>query len=281
MRNIRWLLFFVVVWLAVGLACNMPQIPAPQAAPPQADGQPAAQGQPAAPAEATQEMNVQPEAPAPQPTPLPTHPRGLRKGLADLNSYRISTTITMNGPGEQDKNTSVSLVEYVKEGDLFHSRSETTTSSADSPEASVEVTEQYRVDGKTCEFSPGSDDPSAEIEDAAAGEQGMLSTMMVFFDVVVYADNPQLVGIEEVNGFQTYHYTFDASQAAVIQGVEVAQAAGEYWFMVEEQTLVRYHALIEMRAEGESGMETLFMQVDIDLLEADTPIQIAMPPQCQ
>jgi hypothetical protein len=284
MRNLKWPLFFLLLWLAVGLACNMPNL-APPADAPQAPSAPPAGEQPAAPAEASQEQPAAPlDAPVPcavEPTPMPTLPRGLRKGLADLNSYRLSTEITMNGPTDLDKNTTRTLVEYIKESDSLHTRSETTTSSADSPEASAEISEQYRVDGKTCEFSPTNDDPSGEVEEVVAAEQAMFNTIFGLFDFVVFAENPQYVGVDEVNGFQTHHYTFNVAEVASIPGAEITQSSGEYWFMVEEQTLVRYRAVLEARSEGETGMETMLLQMEVNLLEADTPIQIVMPPECQ
>jgi hypothetical protein len=190
-----------------------------------------------------------------------------------------------SGPTQQDRTEATTTIEYNKEGDQFHSRSETTSSSVDEPEVVTEISEQYRIGEKTCEVSPSdeSTEVSADVEIASPAQQAMTDGMLLLYDVVVFAENPTLIGPETINGIPANHFTFDVTGLAAITGAEVTQSHGEYWVAQEGQYLVKYQAVLETRTAppGDSQAEVMYLEVEIELLEADIPITISLPAQCQ
>jgi hypothetical protein len=280
------LLLSFILW--VGLACSLPQ---PTASPAQPDAPQAPADQPgaAAPAEppsgAPEPSALTEPAATATPEPPPTHPLGLRQGLAGLNSYRMSLHILFIGPSEQDRNESTTLTEYNKEGDQFHSRVDTSSSSADEPETATEFTEQYRLGVKSCQISSSGDEAAPDIEVTAEppAMQAMTQGLTNLFDVVVFAENPQLVGQEDVNGIPANHFTFTVSGLAVATGAEVTISEGEYWVALEGQYLVKYRAILETRSApaGDPSAEVMHLEVEMELIEVDTPISITLPAECQ
>jgi hypothetical protein len=270
--------------LFTGLACNMSRAPAEQNQPvqqlPESSPPPVSQE-----AEAIQETEPTLAPLEPTPAAIPSHPLGIRQGLSLLNSYRLRLHNIHNGPSSQDHNESTTTIEYNKEGDQYHSRGETISSSSDEPEVVTEISEQYRIGEKTCDLSSSDDsaEVSAEVEVTSPAEQAMADGLLLLFDGVVFAENPVLVGSETINGIPTNHFTFDVTGLSSITGAEVTQSHGEYWIAQEGQYLVKYQAVLEARSASpaDTEAEVMYMEVEIELLEADVPISISMPSQCQ
>lgn len=298
---------FVVISLIMllAMACSLPgmapgttqpeaqQVPAgqPTAAEPAGGDQSGAapsNAQPANPGSAAQEPTatlVPTDTPVPTPTatPLPpSHPLGIRQGLAGLNSYRFQTIYISQGPTDQDSSETKVLTEYNKEGDQLHVRTEITARSADDPQGSTQVTEEYRIGDQTCTFSPGSDDPTGTIETASASQLAMLNGVFNLFDMVVFAEEPVLVGAEQVNGILCNHFTFQVNGMGA-GGAEVTNSSGEYWIAQEGQYLVKYHAALGTRSApaGDAQAEVMYLEISLDLTDVDQPISVTMPADCK
>jgi len=285
------LIFAVGLILLSGLACNFSSGGAkPEAAGPQPEAnvsqpgevQPAPQ-EPAPGAPEVEDNPVPAETPVPTPEPPPTHPLGLRQGLAGLNSYRLQLHMVFNGPSELDRNETTLQIAYNKDGDQFYSRSESISSSADDPEVDTDVSETYRLDGKTCEVYPDDPESTGVAEPVSPAEEAMTDALLFLFDVVVFAEDPVLVGAETVNGIASNHYTFEVSGLNSITGAEVAQSQGEYWIAEEGDYLVKYNAVLETRTAppGDSSAEVMYLMAEVELSDVDTAITITLPAQCQ
>jgi hypothetical protein len=260
-------LFFVISFVClVGSACNLTQ----------AGALPSSQAPNAAP--------VADSAALPTPTPIPSQPLGFRQGLALLNSYRVKTHIIFTGPTAQDTNDSLVQVEYSKDSDQYHMRTETTSTTADSPEPNHSISEQYRIGDKTCDFTPtDTEDPNGEIKDNPPAQEAMINALMNLFDVTIFVEDPVFVAAESVNGIAVNHFTFKVSGLAAVTGAEVTQSQGEYWVAQEGRYLVKYIAKLETRSApvGDAAAEVMHLEMTIDLTDVDTPITISMPSNCQ
>jgi hypothetical protein len=285
MKRAPWLLHLLVL---LGLACSLSQPAAPASTPPGAapvvGGQPAAQSNtpcpecPACPTAVPTEVPT--PTPEPTPTPVPSNPIGLWRGLSSLNSYRLTIRSVGNGPTAQDRSEITVLVEVGSDGDSSHTRYEITTSSAEDPEVTTSVSEQYRVGTRSCEID---DDGEIETSTTDPQQQEMAEVWLKLVDLVPGVNDPVYVGQEVVNGVITNHFTFAVSGLGVDSGAEVVASSGEYWLAVDGQYIVKYTAVLETRSGpvGDPNTEVMHSEFFIEVRDINQSIVITLPGGCQ
>jgi hypothetical protein len=275
------------------LACTLPNLGAPAgetADPAKAATAIAATvsalGDGAEPGEPAQDLAEASATPATSATPAPTAapelPVGLRQGLAGLNSYRMRTVISLNGPGPQDSSRETTEYAYVAEGERMHTHVESLISTTEEPNSEPSVQDLYRIGSLQCSLPPDEEgvSPLATIDPI---QQEMTDVMSQMMDFVLYVENPELVGEEIVNLVPSRHYRFEITGLGDTSGAEVTQSSGEYWTALDGNYLVKYILVLETRSAPEGSAEAKVMRVEItlDLAEVNQPISIEMPADCK
>jgi hypothetical protein len=220
--------------------------------------------------------------PTPTATPAPVLPVGLRQGLASLNSYQFTTVQIMSGPDAADRQEITTVNRVADEGDRTHTHTTSQVSSADDPSGESSTSDRYQVGSTICSLPPDEDGESPVSESDPMAEE-MASVVTNQLDVILYVEDPVLVGEEEVNGVQTRHYTFKVTSLGKNSGAEVTQSSGEYWSAVDGNYLVKYSLVLEMRSapEDDSEAQVIHNETTYDLTMINEPITIEMPADCQ
>ena len=277
------------VWMAVAmlvlasLACNM--VARGDTAQPADPGQPAASGGQAAPAEqpaGEQPSGEQPQAPAQEVVPTapqkpPEIPLGLRQGLASLDSYRFSFVSLSSGPNPADKSDMHYEVAYDSATDASWVHSESFSSDADDPDGSQDTSDRYQIKNKTCEISGSGEELDVAYEEVDPLLDEMTSIMSELLDMTVYVENPEFQGEETVNGIVSNHFRFKITRLGDESGAQVLANDGEYWVAVNGQYLVKY----DVTLKTSSGTQSIHIEIHIELKDANQPVQILMPADCQ
>jgi hypothetical protein len=219
-------------------------------------------------------------APAPNSSSVPSNPIGLRQGLSSLNSYRLTIRIINNGPTAQDKNQTTFTIESGTDGKSSHLNYASITSSADSPEAQSNITDQYTIGNQQCSFSSGDSEAVKSNMDPMAKE--VLDTTYKMIDLVPTVNEPVFIGEEDVNGIRTNHFKFKVSGLGVDSGVEVVSSDGEYWLAQDGQYIVKYSVVLETRSGPASDVNTKTMHSEfyIEVKDINQPINIAFSQAC-
>ena len=220
--------------------------------------------------------------PTPTATPAPVLPIGLRQGLASLNSYQFTTVQIMTGSDPADRQEITTINRVADEGDRTHTHTTSLNTSADDPAGESSTSDRYQIGSTICSLPPEEDGESPVSEsDPMAEEMGNVVTNQ--FDLILYVEDPVLVGEEEVNGIQTRHYTFKVTSLGTNSGAEVTQSSGDYWSAVDGNYLVKYKLVLEMRSapEDDSEAKVIHNETSFDLTMVNEPITIEMPAECQ
>jgi hypothetical protein len=212
---------------------------------------------------------------------IPSNPIGLRAGLSSLNSYRLTIRIINNGPTAQDKNQTTITIESGTDGKSSHTKFESITSSADSPEAQSSITDQYTIGNQQCSFSSGDSESSKSDMDPMARE--VLDTWYTLIDLVPAVNEPVLIGEEDINGIRTNHFKFKVGGLGVNSGAEVVSSDGEYWLAQDGQYIVKYSVAIETRngPAGDVNTKTMHSEFHIEVTDINQNIVITLPANCQ
>jgi hypothetical protein len=288
----RTLFFMITVLILASLACNASaitdqptestedepaanssELPAPEGEAPEQDAQEEQTAQEEVPAAADDDPD------ASQPAALPI---GLREGLASFNSFRMTMNTINNGPTPLDRDESRIEVKYDAENDVRHMHTETVSSSADYPEVTNTVEDQYQVGLTTCTISSDGEYTDASSEEMTPLERDMAESAANLFDMIITAENPTLVGEETVNGIPSNHYTFKLTGLGDYSGAEVKMADGEYWVALDGQYLVKYALVLEAATgpEGDPAAEIMHGEYSFELQETNQPVNISLPPEC-
>ena len=224
------------------------------------------------------------ETPVPTPiaTPPPLLPIGIRQGLASLNSYQIKFVQVLDGPGPQDKNHTTTEMSVSSQDDRSHTRITALNSSADSPSSEPHTTDRYQAGSQVCSL-PASEEGKSPLTSSNPVQEEMANAMSSQMDITLYADNPVLLGEEQVNGVQSRHYQFKVSGLGKKSGAEVTQSSGEYWSAVDGNYLVKYHLILETRSapQGDATAQVMHSEITYELCGINQPVSIEMPPECK
>lgn len=187
-----------------------------------------------------------------------------------------------NGPTAQDISEMTTQVQYDGESDARYMRIESVESSAEYPEVYDSVEETYQVGLQSCSVSTYEGTTEATPSELTPLAHDMTLATTNLFDVSVSPENPTLIGAETTNGIPSNHYTFQVTGLGDYSGQEVTRANGDYWVAQDGQFLVKYNLVLEVRSAPESdpAAEVMYSEYIFDLLEADQPQSIVMPPKC-
>lgn len=301
----RFIFLIMTVLVLAALACNAPFLgdDAPEEQVAQGVEEPAA-GEPAVDASAQQPAAGQPTA-APPAAEVPAveqsavqeappaleqpaadeplaYPIGMQAGLNSLNSYHLVMHMANNGPTAQDISETQTEVRYDGGNDARYMWVENAESTADDPELYTSIEETYQIGLQTCSVSTYEGTPEATFNEVTPLAHDMTLATSNLFDVSIAPQNPTFVGAETVNGIPANHFTFEVTGLGDYSGQEVTQASGDYWVAQDGQYLVKYALVMEVRSapEGDPAAEVMYSQYSFDLLEANQPQSIVMPPEC-
>ena len=244
---------------------------------PSADGTPVAEV-----AEVTSVPPTSTPLPTPTATPAPVLPIGLRQGLASLNSYEFTTVQIMSGPDAADRQEITTVNRVADEGDRTHTHTISQVSSVDDPAGESSTSDRYQVGSTICSLPPD-EDGELPISESDPMAEEMANVVTNQLDMILYVEDPSLVGEEEVNGIQTRHYTFKVTSLGKNSGAEVTQSSGDYWSAVDGNYLVKYKLVLEMRdaPEDDSEARVIHNETSYDLTMVNQPITIELPAECQ
>ena len=212
-------------------------------------------------------------------SPLPV---GIREGLASLNSYQLIISTINNGPTAQDRNESQITITYNSEEDARQVHTESLSSSAEDPEITQSIEDQYQIGLSTCTVSTGDGSVDATAEEITPLIRDMVESTSVLFDINITIPNPTFVGSESINGIETDHYTFKVTGLGDYSGEEVTASEGDYWMALDGQYLVKYDLILEVRTgpEGDPNSEVMHSEFGFELEQVNQPISISMPSEC-
>ena len=187
-----------------------------------------------------------------------------------------------NGPTPLDIDESRIEIIYDAENDVRHMHTETVSSSADYPEVTNTIEDQYQVGLTTCTISSDGEYTDASSEEMTPLERDMAESAANLFDMIITAENPTLVGEETVNGIPSNHYTFKLTGLGDYSGAEVKMADGEYWVALDGQYLVKYALVLDAATgpEGDPASEIMHGEYSFELQETNQPVNISLPPEC-
>jgi hypothetical protein len=270
----------LTVLLLSALACNLPagieQAPAAQTeSPPQtALETPASQPVQAETLPAAPPAVV--EAPSPTPTepPIDPQPVGIRQGLASLDTYKLVMVTKTSGPTALDHSETRMEMTGDNPNDALVVYNRSSSMSEEDPEPDVSETYQYAVGLESCDGF-GED---WSYEALTPAEKELRDAMTGLFDMLVLGPGAQFVGVENVNGIESRHFSFRVEGLGVESGSVVNANQGDYWVAVDGQYLVRYQLLLEF---SNSAEETFRLETNMDLSQVNQPVNIVLPAGCQ
>lgn len=274
----------LTVLLLSALACNLPagigqapaEAPAAQpATPPQANPE-APANQPSQLENPSAAPPAVVEAPSPTPTepPIDPQPVGIRQGLASLNTYQLVMVTKTSGPTVLDHSETRIEMTGDNPNDALVVYNRSSSMSEEDPKPDVSETYQYAVGLESCDGF-GED---WSYEALTPAEKELRDAMTGLFDMLVLGPGAQFVGVENVNGIESRHFSFRLEGLGVESGSVVNANQGDYWVAVDGQYLVRYQLLLEF---SNSAEETFRLEANMDLSQVNQPVNIALPAGCQ
>lgn len=268
MINKKFLFVFIIL-LVLSQACNFTKL---------MDNSPAAPSQQDLPESTTDEPPANQQVTQEQPTQTITvpiaEPVGIRKGLSSLDTYKFTIEIETIGPSSQE----VSRMQYQLENSTPQDASFNFTSnydqSVEDPEASTSQTNTYQVGNESCSGT-AEDGYTYTITEPDMKE--LQDVMKDLYDLDILIENPQFIGVEEMNGILTNHFKFQLNGLGITSGVEILANQGEYWLAADGNFIVRYTLLIETSpAPGELNHLNVF----VNLEDINQPKNLTMPQFC-
>lgn len=268
MINKKFLFVFIIL-LVLSQACNFTKL---------MDNSTAAPSQQDLPESTTDETPANQQVTQEQPTQTITvpiaEPVGIRKGLSSLDTYKFTIEIETIGPSSQE----VSRMQYQLENSTPQDASFNFTSnydqSVEDPEASTSQTNTYQVGNESCSGT-AEDGYTYTITEPDMKE--LQDVMKDLYDLDILIENPQFIGVEEMNGILTNHFKFQLNGLGISSGVEILANQGEYWLAADGNYIVRYTLLIETSpAPGELNHLNVF----VNLEDINQPKNLTMPQFC-
>jgi hypothetical protein len=201
-------------------------------------------------------------------------PVSIAKGLASLNSYRATISITTKGPDPLTSSTIVYETQRSQQQDARYTQMTSTNVTKGVADPSSGANEVYRIGNDQCTNS----EESWSWTSMPPNEAEMMDLVMNVFDVTPMVDNPTFVANETVNNIPSKHYTFKVTGVGVKSGANVTANQGDYWLAVDGQYLVKYFLVVETVMDPQTNI--IHMETIIDVKDINQPVNIAFPQAC-
>lgn len=236
------------------------------------------------PTEASEEAAPEPTEVPPTATPQEVEEElslsAITEGLADLNSYRITMHMTIEGKDEDGEPFSA-MWDMLEEATQDPAAQRVTVSSAGSQAGetgAVGSFEMITVGDMT--YMVTEDDQGREnCVSFSSDEEDLAAQTFLRPDTLGDIDGAKYRGTEVVNGIRSKRYEW-AEDAASIFGF--ADSRGQVWVAVDGGYTVKYTA--EASGKGTFLADTLQeakMTIEYDLVEVDSGLVIAVPDGCE
>lgn len=251
--------------LSLTLACTLPTI-----------GAPSGQAPSDAPAAQPGDAPLLPGFKLPGSTTPPSDPVSISEGLASLNSYRSTISVTVKGPDPLSSSTIVYETQRSKDQDASYTNM---TSSNVKKGVAAEPgagggNEVYTIGNDRCMNSSG----EWSWQSMTPNQAEMMDLAMSMINFTPLIDKPTFVAAETVNGIPTNHFTFKISTLGIKSGAEVTANQGDYWLAVDGQYIVKYTLVAETVVDSQTNM--FHMETLIDIKDINQPVDIAFPQTC-
>ena len=204
----------------------------------------------------------------------PADPVSISEGLASLNSYQMTTTITSIGPKPGDSSTIVIESQRSKEqgASYTHMTQTAVKEGVDTP--TISEYQLYRIGNDQCSNSSG----EWSWTSMAPNEKEMMDVMTNMLNFTPRIDNPTFVAQETVNSIPTNHFTFKVSGLGANSGATVNANQGDYWLAVDGQYIVKYSLVVETVVDPKTSI--VHMETLIDVKDINQLVNIAFPQAC-
>ncbi len=258
---------FLAVLMIVMLACSLTDATNPSQNPPDDNPSISTRQAPANPAKPTPTLKPTVVANNPQPV-------SISEGLASLNSYVMTYSITSQGPDPAA--SSAYIIETKRSQKLSARYTHITSTQIKKGESSPTTgdSELYRIGNDQCTKS--SDKWSWD--SMTPNEAEMMDVIMNLIEFTPVVDKATFVAKETINGIPAKHFTFKITGLGVKSGAEVTANQGDYWLAVDGQYIVRYSVVLETVADPATNI--MHMETLIDLKDINQPVDITFPQAC-
>lgn len=201
-------------------------------------------------------------------------PVSIARGLASLNSYRATITITTKGPDPLTSSTTVYETQRSQEQAASYTQMKSTNVINGVADPGGSANEIYRIGNDQCVNS----NESWSWTTMPPNEAEMMDLGMNVFDITPMVDNPAFVADETVNNIPTKHYSFKVTGLGVKSGAVVTANQGDYWLAADGQYLVKYSLVAETVMDPQTSI--IHMETLMDVNDINQPVNIAFPQAC-
>lgn len=216
---------------------------------------------------------------APTETPVPPmFPVPINRGLASLDSYRMSYTNDIYDSVPDQRSVTTFIVAQDKERGATYNSTESQVATEDYQIVSTTIQEQYIIGNQVCMLQDGV--ATVNIMSDSARELSSMTSQGLTFEPII--ENPEYVGEDNVNGVPVRLYQFEVTSMSAASAAELTHADGNYALAVDGDYLVDYYLEMELRTgpEGEQGAEYSQSIFDLSLEGVNQPQEIVFPESC-
>ncbi|MGD8621575.1 MAG: hypothetical protein PVH60_06475 [Anaerolineales bacterium] len=217
---------------------------------------------------------------APTETPVPPmFPVPINRGLASLDSYRMSYTNDVYDSVPDQRSVITFVVAQDKEADATYNSTESQITTEDYQVASTHIEEQIVIGNQVCILSDGVATVNI-MSDSARELSGIMSQGFTYNPII---ENPEFVSEGVVNGVPVRLYEFEVTSVSATSDAEVGRAEGNYALADDGDYLVEYRLDMELRTgpEGAPEAEYSVSFFDLSLEGINEPQEIVFPETCE
>ena len=217
---------------------------------------------------------------APTETPVPPmFPVPINRGLASLDSYRLSYTNDIYDSVPDQRVVTIVIVAQDTESGATYNSIETQSATEDYQIVSTTVQEQYIVGNQVCMLQDGV--ATINIMSDSARELTSMTSQGMTYEPII--ENPEYAGEDTVNGVPVRLYEFEVTSMSATSDAELAHADGNYALAVDGDYLVDYYLEMELRTgpEGDETAEYSESIFDLSLEGINEPQEISFPESCE